>query len=96
MANLTPAAWRRSNPIRLHLAASEDHSVEVLADTIGVSRAIIYMWMNGSHEPRVRHLRKIQEVTGITVQVWTDWYDQKPTKKGKSRGASQSNVSNNR
>jgi len=86
MSKLDHVKWKKSNPLRLYLnlKGGEEAYVSTLAEALEVSRAIIYLWMNGINNPQMRSFKKITDHTGITAEQWFEWLGRRPVaRKGK-------------
>jgi hypothetical protein len=75
--------WRARCPLRIWLDRPENKDKPGMIDRVRnqaglTSKAIVHAWMNGVCLPRNRVIARLRPLTGITLDAWVRWYDQKP------------------
>ncbi len=49
-----------------------------VANLLGISRQTLYLWMEGDAVPRIDSFAVVTRVTGITLDQWSKWLEDRP------------------
>jgi transcriptional regulator with XRE-family HTH domain len=50
-----------------------------LAQALGASPSAIYCWESGSRDPSLPFWQTLSQLTGMTLEQWLSWKQQRPT-----------------